>query len=78
MLNSAFKAALAAVFATKGAAQAQSETIWLDLTHPIPIFQPVNGNPIETDCNAPWLNSKAHAPGMNRRSLPSAISPQIR
>ena len=48
--------AIAAAFS----AEARSETVWLDLTHPIPTFHPVEGNPIRTDYDKPWLNSKPH------------------
>lgn len=45
-----------AVFSTIGYA----ETIWLDLTHPIPTFRPVEGDPTRSNLNAPWLNSAPH------------------
>ena len=40
--------------------QAQSETVWLDLTHPVPTYKPLENSPNQPDLNAPWLNSKQH------------------
>lgn len=40
--------------------KAHPETVWLDLTHPIPTFKPVAGNPTKTDYNAPWRDSRPH------------------
>lgn len=43
-----------------GAAIAQADTFWIDLTHPIPTFKPVEGDPLKADLNQPWLDSRPH------------------
>lgn len=43
-----------------GSAAAQAETFWIDLTHPIPTFKPMEGDPLKADLNQPWLDSKPH------------------
>ena len=40
--------------------QAQAERRWIDLTHPVPTFLPVEGDPLRTDYGKPWLNSIPH------------------
>ena len=56
ILKGLMAGALAAVFAS----EAPAETFWMDLTHPIPTFKPVEGRPTKSDVNAPWLNSRPH------------------
>lgn len=51
-------AAVAGVFAWTSAAHSQGVVI--DLTHPIPTFQPMEGDPIKADLARPWLNSTPH------------------
>lgn len=51
-------AAFAGVFAWTGAAHAHQLVI--DLTHPIPTFHPMDGDPIKADLAQPWLNSTPH------------------
>ena len=41
-----------------GASAAQAETFLVDLTHPLPTFQPLDGNITEPDLNQPWLDSQ--------------------
>ena len=41
-------------------ANANSEATWIDLTHPIPTFHPIEDNPTRSDLTAPWLNSTPH------------------
>lgn len=49
-----------AALLTGSAASARAETFWIDLTHPIPTFKPMEGDPIKADLNQPWLDSKPH------------------
>ena len=51
-------AAVVGVFAWTSAAHSQGVVI--DLTHPIPTFQPMEGDPIKADLARPWLNSTPH------------------
>ncbi|RMD63296.1 MAG: cyclase [Alphaproteobacteria bacterium] len=44
-----------------GAGPARAETFTIDLTHPIPTFKPMAGDPMKPDLNQPWLNSVPHA-----------------
>ncbi len=53
-------AILAGLFLAPTAALSQSETRWLDLTHTIPTFHPVEGQPLRTDYERPWLDSSPH------------------
>ncbi len=43
-----------------GIAAAGAETFLIDLTHPIPTFKPMEGDPLKADLNQPWLDSKPH------------------
>lgn len=43
-----------------GVATVQAETFWIDLTHPIPTFKPMEGDPLKADLNQPWLDSRPH------------------
>ena len=36
-----------------------AESFILDLTHPIPTFQPMEGDPMQPDMSKPWLDSQA-------------------
>src|SRR5262245_52134580 len=51
-------ALLGAAFLAAGPVSA--ETVALDLTHPIPTFQPMEGDPTKPDLNKAWLDSKPH------------------
>lgn len=42
------------------AGPAAAERFTIDLTHPIPTFKPMEGDPMKPDLNQPWLNSVAH------------------
>ncbi|HXV26312.1 MAG TPA: cyclase family protein [Alphaproteobacteria bacterium] len=56
-MRKSFLAATAfALAAANGPALA--ETFTIDLTHPIPTFQPMAGDPSKPDLNQPWLDSK--------------------
>ncbi len=49
--------ALAAA-AVAAAAPALAASMIIDLTHPIPTFQPMEGDPMKPDLSKPWLDSK--------------------
>lgn len=52
-------AALWGCWLTLGAATAvNADTFVVDLTHPIPTFQPMEGDPMKPDTSKPWLDSK--------------------
>jgi kynurenine formamidase len=51
-------AAVAGVFVWTGAAHTHEFAI--DLTHPIPTYHPMEGDPIKADLAKPWLNSTPH------------------
>ena len=53
-------AVTAIAFLAALSAPASSETFWMDLTHPLPTFQPVPGSPDRADLGKPWLNSMPH------------------
>ena len=36
----------------------QAETFLVDLTHPLPTFQPMEGDPMKPDLSKPWFDSK--------------------
>ena len=40
------------------ATSAQAEVFMVDLTHPIPTFKPMDGDPMKPDMNQPWLDSQ--------------------
>ncbi len=40
------------------AGQSRAETFLLDLTHPLPTFQAMDGDPMKPDLAKPWLDSK--------------------
>ena len=48
---------LIAALGTAGGARA-AETFLIDLTHPIPTFHPVEGDPTAPDLNKPWGDSR--------------------
>ena len=52
------KVLLITAIMTTFSTQVQSETIWLDLTHPVPTYKPQKDDPTLTDLNQPWLDSK--------------------
>ena len=56
--KSVYIAAVASIFACSGAASAHQFAI--DLTHPIPTFHPMEGDPIKADLAQPWLKSTPH------------------
>ncbi len=42
-----------------GPSVAGAESFMVDLTHPLPTFQPMEGDPMKPDPGKPWLDSKA-------------------
>ncbi len=54
------KAIIAALcgMAGLGLVTAQAEPFLLDLTHPLPTFEPMKGDPSKADLGKPWLDSK--------------------
>jgi len=48
-----------AAFAIATAADAEAASFTVDLTHPIPTFQPMEGDSMKPDMAKPWLDSKA-------------------
>ncbi len=50
--------AAAALLVGAGSVPALAETFTVDLTHPIPTFQPMAGDPTKPDLTQPWLDSK--------------------
>jgi kynurenine formamidase len=44
--------------AALAASAATAETFTIDLTHPLPTFQPMEGDPMKPDLAQPWLDSK--------------------
>ncbi len=52
--------AMAAATLALAAGPAAAESFTIDLTHPIPTFKPMEGDPMKPDPNQPWLNSVAH------------------
>jgi kynurenine formamidase len=42
-----------------GAPPARAQNFFVDLTHPIPTFKPMAGDPMKPDLAQPWLESKA-------------------
>ena len=42
----------------------------VDLTHPIPTFQPMEGDPMKPDMSKPWLDSTA-IPSFGQQTVPS-------
>ncbi len=50
--------ALGAAVAIGTAPAAWAETFLLDLTHPLPTFKPMSGDPMKPDLSQPWLGSQ--------------------
>ncbi len=50
--------AFAGAFALGGGAL-HADSFTIDLTHPIPTFKPMEGDPMKPDLSQPWLDSKA-------------------
>lgn len=55
MRTQLFSATVAALLLTGG--QALGDTFTIDLTHPIPTFQPTEGDPMTPDLENPWGDS---------------------
>ena len=47
------------VLAVLSVSSLAAESFILDLTHPIPTFQPMEGDPMQPDMSKPWLDSQA-------------------
>ena len=50
--------AVTAILLGAGSVPAAAETFTVDLTHPIPTFKPMAGDPMKPDLAQPWLDSK--------------------
>ena len=58
MLRNAVALVVLAGSVALAAQTASADSFTIDLTHPIPTFKPMDGDPMKPDLNQPWLDSK--------------------